>query len=657
VLENVEDGIVACDAGGVLVLFNRAAREFHSLPAEPIPPERWSQYYDLYHADGVTPMTTEAVPLYRALQGETVVNAEMVIAPRGGETRTLLASARPLYDPRGEKIGAVVVMHDITERRRAEDALRRESALMRSLMDNIPDAIYFKDTEGRFTRVNRHAPYKVNAPPEDVIGKTDFDFFAEGHARAAREDERRIVSTGEPLLDKEEQELYPDGSTTWLSTTKVPVFDDSGRVAGIVGISRDITERKAAEESRIQLAREQAARAEAEASNRVKDEFMAVLSHELRTPLTAILGWSRLLRESGLDSEHAGPALETIERNARAQAQLIDDLLDVSRIIAGKLELDSRPVELVRVVAAAADSIRPAAEAKGLDLSVDLGAPAGRVAADFGRLQQVCWNLLSNAVKFTPRGGRVEARVRSDGAHAEIVVSDTGVGISPEFLPHVFERFRQADASTTRTHGGLGVGLSLVRHLTELHGGEVRAESRGAGRGATFTVRLPLLPGPAAEGRDVHSLKSGSVGPRADALPLRGLRVLVVDDEKDTLEVIAAALNLYGAEATTARSVREASLALERGGLDVVISDLGMPGEDGYEMIRRLRARPAARGGMTPALALSAYARDEDKERALSAGYNAHLSKPVEPARLVAAVARLAGEPTRGARPEDPPPP
>ncbi|HEY9283227.1 MAG TPA: ATP-binding protein, partial [Pyrinomonadaceae bacterium] len=540
--------------------------------------------------------------------------------------------------------GAVAVMHDVTARKRAEEALGRESRLMQALMDNIPDAIYFKDTEGRFTRVNRHAPYRANLSPEEVIGKTDFDFFVAEHARAAYEDEQRIVRTGVPVVDKEEREVYPDGSTTWLSTTKAPIVDEAGRVTGIVGISRDITERKRSEEARLQLAREQAARAEAEAANRMKDEFLAVVSHELRTPLTPIIGWAGLLRGGGYDAATLDKAIETIERCAKAQRRIIDDLLDISRIITGNLPLELSPVDLGAVVEAAVAATRQAAEARGVGVEFAPAAASERVIGDPDRLQQIVSNLLSNAIKFTPRGGRVEVGVGRSGAHAEIRVSDTGMGISPEFLPHVFERFRQADGTSGRAHGGLGLGLAIARHLAELHGGTVHAESPGEGMGATFTVRLARAASREASGGPEEARPSGGAGAQpAGGLSLAGRRVLLVDDEADTLEVLAAALRRYGAEVSTASSAVGALEALARVRPDVLVSDIGMPGEDGYALIGRVRALPPQEGGATPALALTAYARAEDRARSLASGYQAHLPKPVAPAELAATVASLSG--------------
>jgi PAS domain S-box-containing protein len=643
-LENVEDGIVACDSEGVLTIFNHAARELHGRPEQPINADQWAEYYDLYLPDGKTRMRKEEIPLFRALQGEHIRDVEMVIAPEGRPPHTLLVSGGAIYSPDGEKLGAVVVMRDFTERKQAQEALKRESSLLHALMDNIPDAIYFKDTEGRFTRVNRHAPYRGDRPPDEVIGKTDFDFFVEEHARAAYEDEQRIIRTGRPVIDKEEREVYPDGSITWLSTTKVPIFDKAGRVLGLVGISRDITERKLAEEARIELAREQASRAEAEAANRLKDEFLATVSHELRTPLTAILGWAKMLSGGHVGEEKRAEALETIVRNAQAQAQLINDLLDVSRIITGKLRLEVRTVELAEVIESAVAAVRPAAAAKGVGLQATLDPRAGAVLGDADRLQQVVWNLLSNAVKFTPRGGSVRVRLARGGSQVEVTVGDTGQGIAPEFLPHVFDRFRQADMGTTRRHGGLGLGLSIVRHLIELHGGAVSAESEGRGRGATFRVTLPsaAVRGLNAQEVEVETRNTKASAAKSGLRSLKGVKVLAVDDEADARQLIAEILNLCGAQVRVASSAAEALEVIRQWLPHVLLSDIGMPGGDGYALIEQVRALPAELGGETPAAALTAYAGAEAQARALSSGYQAHIAKPVEPQELSALVASLA---------------
>ena len=404
-------------------------------------------------------------------------------------------------------------------------------------------------------------------------------------------------------------------------------------------LQQEVTERKQAEEARAQLlVREQAARAEAERANRVKDEFLATLSHELRTPLTAILGWSRMLRTAVLDETMRARAVETIERNAHSQSQLIDELLDVSRIVTGKLTLNVAPVELLPIVEAATDSIRPAADAKSIRLDVSLDPAAGRVSGDPSRLQQVIWNLFSNAVKFTPAGGRVGVQLERDGASARITVSDTGIGIEPQIIPYIFDRFRQADGSTTREHGGLGLGLAIVRHLTELHGGTVSAESEGPGSGATFTVILPLAPDGGEGARAVaraageHALK--------DAGALEGLRILLVDDVADARGLIAAVLKGSGAIVQECGSADEALEMLDAGATDLLLSDIGMPQRDGYSLIAEVRERAAVRH--LPAIALTAYATAEDRARALAAGFHLHLAKPVDNEQLIAAVASLA---------------
>jgi signal transduction histidine kinase/CheY-like chemotaxis protein len=420
-------------------------------------------------------------------------------------------------------------------------------------------------------------------------------------------------------------------------------------VAGHVAFA--IARRQAEEERTRLLERERAARAEAEAASRAKDDFLATISHELRTPLTAILAWPLILRGKLGDPEALTRGLGVIERNAQLQAQIIEDLLEVSRIVTGKLRLDLRPLELTPILAAAADTLRGAAEAKGVGLMTRIEEPVGPVHGDPDRLQQILWNLLSNAVKFTGPGGRVEMSLERTATHAVIRVRDDGQGIAPEFLPYVFDRFRQADSSTTRRHGGLGLGLAIVRHLVELHGGTVAADSPGTGRGATFTVELPLsFPVLAGAGRLQAPRAIGAAGRSesaelaamaevAEVADLSGLSLVVVDDEPDTLEMLTEALSGHGAEVRPCRSAAEALAALAERPADALLSDIAMPGVDGYELIRRVRALSGIEG--IPAIALTAYARAEDRERSLQAGFQVHVAKPVEPARLAVIVAQL----------------
>jgi signal transduction histidine kinase len=410
-------------------------------------------------------------------------------------------------------------------------------------------------------------------------------------------------------------------------------------------LSLYINELKRSEEEREKiLLREQAARSEAEAANRIKDQFLATLSHELRTPLTAIVGWAGLLRAEDFDGNLRAQALETVERNARTQAQLIDDLLDVSRIVSGKLLLDVKEVELNKVITNAINVVRPAADAKGIRITYD-GKP-GRdfISGDAARLQQIAWNLLSNAVKFTPEGGSVRVWLERSDSHIKVSVNDSGKGIAADFLPHVFDRFRQADSTTTRNYGGLGLGLAIVRHLVELHGGTVSAESPGDGLGATFSTTFPLL----AVSTDAHLAEAACCDARESRatngrLKLEGLRVLVVDDEPDTRQVISAVIRKSGAEVRTCASVPEALETLKRWKPDILMSDIGMPDEDGYSLIQKVRSLSVESGGLIPAAALTAYARDEDRERALAAGFQMHVAKPIGSRELIATVAGLAG--------------
>jgi signal transduction histidine kinase/CheY-like chemotaxis protein len=384
------------------------------------------------------------------------------------------------------------------------------------------------------------------------------------------------------------------------------------------------------------------ARKVAEDANRLKDEFLCTVSHELRTPLTAINGWAVMLRAGRLDAAQSERALETIVRSARSQNQLIDDLLDVSRIVTGRMRLDVAPLNLGSVIKAAVETVRPAAEAKGIHLSALIAPEAETVSGDAERLQQVVWNLLSNAVKFAPNGGRVEVRLERADSHVEIVVADNGQGISPEFLPYVFERFRQEDGGTSRQQGGLGLGLAIVRQIVELHGGTVRVASEELGKGATFTVALPMAPGRAVSPAESRGKAAdGRLAPE-NPTSLAGLHVLFVDDDADARWLITMMLAKGGAEVRTAVSATEALAACDEWRPDVLISDIGMPGEDGYTLIKKLRARESERGGHIPAIALTAYGRGEDCRHALSVGYEYHIPKPVEPEDLMVAVASLA---------------
>jgi signal transduction histidine kinase/ActR/RegA family two-component response regulator len=422
------------------------------------------------------------------------------------------------------------------------------------------------------------------------------------------------------------------------------LYSDAQRHAA--ELQAEIAERKQAEEERSKLlVREQAAREEAEQANRTKDEFLATLSHELRTPLSAILGWTHLIRSGKLDEAQLSRALETIERNARSQSQLIDDLLDVSRIITGKLQIELRPVDLRPVVDAAFEAVRPAFESKKIDFQTGCDSAGCTVLGDGNRLQQVLWNLFSNAVKFTPEGGVVRVSVQRREPGVEISVQDSGAGIKPDFLPYIFDRFRQADGSTTRVHGGLGLGLSIVKHLVQLHQGRVEVESDGVGKGATFKITLPLaattnaVDARAASQREKDGNGSVINSPQL----LEGLKVLVVDDEADSRELVTAILTRSGGEVKCSESAAEALRAFKDWNPDVLVSDIGMPLEDGYVLIKKVRQLKSKRARQIPAIALTAYATEEDRSQALSAGFQVHVAKPIEAQVLVKSIAALTG--------------
>jgi PAS domain S-box-containing protein len=529
---------------------------------------------------------------------------------------------------------------------RAKEELAHSLAMMRATLEATTDGILVTDAQGRVTDFNEtflelwRLPRETldarqHAPVLEVVSRA----FADPEAFRARV--REIDASSDDTHDVLE---LADGRV-FERYSSIQLVD--GRNAGRVWSVRDITDRRRAEDAlRDALGREQLARADVERASATKDEFLATLSHELRTPLNAILGWAKILRMPTVSPADLQRGLEVIERNARMQAQLIEDLLDMSRITSGKMRLEMRPVAPAAAIEAALETMRPAAQAKGVRLSAELDRAAGPVAGDQGRLQQVVSNLLSNAIKFTEQNGRVEVSLERVGSRVEIQVADSGIGIAPEFLPHVFDRFRQADSSSTRPAGGLGLGLAIVKQLVELHGGAVRARSAGRGAGATFTIELPLI---------ATAVPRSPVGERARAtgrpgsgmeikpMDLTGVKVLVVDDNADARALIQRMLEACGASVVTSGTVSDAVLSVERARPHVLVTDLGMPEADGYELLRLVRGLGQARGGGLPAIALTAFSRSEDRTRALRAGFLHHIGKPVEPAELVATVAAVVG--------------
>ena len=522
------------------------------------------------------------------------------------------------------------------------DRRRETAAHVRAVLDTALDAVISMDATGLVTYWNPRAEQIFGWSREEAIGKPVADLIIPPRQRPAHTAGLAYyLRTGAgKLLDRrvEMTALRRDGSEVPVEMALVAVRE--GDYHTFSAFLRDITERKRAEAERDRLfVAAEKARTEAEAASRAKDEFLTTLSHELRTPLTSIVGWVYLLRSGRLDAAGVARGLETIDRNAMLQAQLVSDILDMSRIMAARFLLNVRPLELAPVVAAALDSLVPAASAKGIRLQPILDPSAGTVSGDADRLQQVVWNLVSNAIKFTPQGGRVQVRLARADACAEITVEDTGPGIRPEVLPHVFELFRQGDSSNTRAHGGLGLGLAVVRHLVELHGGTVHAASAGEGRGAIFAVRLPLAREETAAGPAACAPSSASP---AAATRLDGLRVVVADPGADVREVVAGILGQAGAEVHTASTARETLEVAARERPDVLVVDLDMGDESGYALLEKIRALPGDAGGRTPAVALSDMGRTEDRVRSLIAGFQIHLSKPVHPDELLAVVASVA---------------
>ncbi len=608
-------------------------------------------FHQLMHPDD-RPALAEAVE--RAIADRTDYVMEFRFLHASGEWRWMDGRGRATYDASGQPAQLYGVGMDITERKLAELTHARLAAIVES----SADAIISKTLTGRITSWNDAAARLFGYTAEDMIGAQITRIIPDERLH----EEDTILSKlqlGQRIEHFETVRKRKDGNLIDVSISISPIRDGRGIIIGASKIARDISGRKRTEEALREreallrtiaaereqlLASERVARSEAERLSRVKDEFLATLSHELRTPLNAIQGWATLLRHRELSSEDRVRGLETIERNVRAQAQIVNDLLDMSRIVSGKIHLEVQPIDLRDVVEAAIDVVRPSADAKRIRIRSLLDSSLGTIRGDPNRLQQVLWNLLTNAVKFTPPEGRIQVLLERVDSHVEITVSDNGMGIRPEFLPHVFDRFRQADPSTTRRHGGLGIGLSIVKNLVELHGGSVRVASAGENQGTMFVVSLPVVAVQVDETGAFQQFAGITEGPALDSLELPrldGISVLIVDDEPDARQLVARILEEQGAKPLCAASAMQALEVLARESVDIVLSDIGMPDMNGYDLMRQIRTLKDPRIRRMPAIALTAYARSEDRQRSLLAGYQLHISKPVETRELIAGLASL----------------
>ncbi len=752
VIEALPAAVYTTDTEGKITMFNDAAAAF-SGRTPTIGSDEWCVSWKLFWPDG-TPMPHDECPMAVALKtGESLRGYEAIAERPDGTRVNFVPYPTLLHDGNGKLVGAINMLVDITDRKKAEEALRRNSQELSEFFQNASEAIHWVDADGKILRANRAELNMLGYTAEEFIGRniTEFHvdqdviddilkrltrgetlesyaarmrardgsirdvlinssaYFENGkfvHSRCFTRDvtgalqiekvlrhfaaivettddavvskdlngiimswnraaERLFGYSADEVIGKPVAILIPpersdeepailerirqgeridhyetvrmtkEGRRFHVSLTVSPMKNSEGKIIGASKIARDISEQKRNQEEIAKLLEsERSARQEAEIANRSKDEFLAVLSHEMRTPLTAMLGWLTILRGHSLDEATTKHAIETVERNAKAQAQLIEDLVDVSRIVGGKLSLEVRPIDLVPVIEAALDVVRPAAEAKQIQLETHHGASVPPISADPARIQQVIWNLLSNAVKFTPKGGSIDVTLRQVESSAEIVISDNGIGISKQFLPLVFERFRQAESVATRSHRGMGLGLAIVRHLVELHGGTVTAESEGDNKGSTFTIRLPL----AAVRHSDQSL--ASLEHPTNGHVLKGLRILLVEDEPDAKELIALVLKGAGAEVEAVESAQDALQRMPLFIPDLLLSDIGLPTESGYDLIRKVRSLKS-KMKRVPAIALTAFATENDRKKSLSAGFQAHLAKPVEPADLISTIRSL----------------
>jgi PAS domain S-box-containing protein len=648
-VQSVRDyAIFMLDPDGHILTWNAGAERFKGYRAEEIIGQHFSRFYP-------PEVVASGLPEHelRVASETGVFEDEGWRVRKDGTLFWANVVITAMRNADGELLGFAKVTRDLTQRRAHEEDLRRSEERLRLLIEGVREyAIFMLDPNGRVVTWNVGAERIKGYKASDIIGQHFSIFYpAETKESGWPEHELQVAADKGSFVD-EGWRVRKDGTTFWANVTITALRDETGKLLGYAKLTRDLTETKRIEameavhrQREELLDAERSARMAAQRATRLKDEFLATLSHELRTPLSSILGWTQLLLR---DESPKGPdaqkrAIEVIDRNARAQAKLIDDLLDLSRIMTGKLRLDLHQVSCAGVVEAAVDSAKPAADAKGIRLKVILGASQDIVSADSARLQQVVWNLLTNAIKFTPKGGQVQVLLQRVNSHLELSVSDTGIGIPATYLPHVFDRFSQRDSSTTRTFGGLGLGLAICKQLVELHGGMISAASQGEGMGATFSVQLPVsIAQLGSERARVHPTTETQSGENISLPRLDGVHVFVVDDEPDARDLLRTVLEEQGANVTSFGTAEEALAALKSTRPTVIVCDIGMPKIDGYQLIRALRDQEP-RSERIPALALTAFARAEDRKRSLAAGYQAHLAKPFDVGELILVIADLVG--------------
>jgi PAS domain S-box-containing protein len=649
-LGSIGDAVIASDPHGQVTFINATAERLTGWREQDAIGHPLHEVFNIINEKTRNPVENPALLVMKLGHVVGLANHTVLIA-RDGVERPIADSAAPIRDVDNRMLGVVLVFRDVTDERRAEDILAEQREWLETTLESIGDAVIATDVQGRVAFMNPVAEYLTGWSADLARGRSSQEIFRavdEQNRQSVDDPVSRVLAEGGVVgFGNSHILIAGDGTERTIDQSGAPIRNRDGRISGVVLVFRDVSERRrldlerqnaAAERERL-LEAERAARAEAERASRIKDEFMAMVSHELRTPLNAILGWTQLMMRGKDDPATLERGLDIVSRNTRLQAQLISDLLDVSRIVSGKLQLQMQAVDLHAIASEAIETVRPDADAKGLTLAVSLDRATGAVAGDPARLLQVIWNLLSNAIKFTPAGGRIEITLHRRDGNAELTVSDTGAGIRSDVLPLVFDRFHQADRSITRRFGGLGLGLSIVKHLMELHGGAVSADSAGEDKGATFTISLPTS-SPAAP------MTSAPVRSKHELYPpvsLESLRVLVVEDEPDTREFLKRLLESQGATVIVAGSAQEALVAVRDQQPQIMISDIGLPDVDGYDLIRTIRQDDQQRRNAVPAIALTAYARPEDRARALLAGYQAHLAKPVEPGELLMTIASFAG--------------